>query len=168
MGTYEILMVTFTGLIAAAAWYAARIEFRREIGSRIESRAVEQRAWESEIESRRATESDILMRIAEIWDSEDFIKARQLVGKHEDNLQEVIQKYEKENQEEYFLITKVANYFENVGVLIDRGYLPRDLVMDLFGDSAGYYYELYQNYITVSRQRGDTDLYEHFERLATR
>lgn len=65
----------------------------------------------------------------------------------------------------YFLITKVGNYFEDVGFLVDKGYLRRELVKDLLGDSAKYYYKLFENYIMGKRQ-ADPDLYERFERLA--
>ena len=148
MTLFEMYMVFFTCIIAMSAFYALVFQFRGIAGA------------------RHAGESEILMRITQMWDSEEFIKARRAVGKHEDNLQEIIEKCEKENQEEYFLITKVGNYFESIGVLLDRKYLRKNLMIDLLGDSAKYYYKLYEGYIIATRQKGDIDLYEHFEHLA--
>jgi len=148
MTAYEMYMVFFTSIIAISAFYGLVVQFR------------------GMIEERRARESEILMRITQRWDSEELIKARQFVARHKDNLREAIEEYQKQNQEEYFLLTKVANYFEDIGSLVHRGYLRKNLMMDLLGDSANYYYNLYESYIETTRQKGDPDLYERFEQLA--
>ena len=155
METYQIsmliftgIMVLFTGIIAFSAYYGLVFQRQRMI------------------EARRAEESETLMRITQRWDSEEFIKARQAVKQYEDNLQEVIGLFEQQNREEYFLLTKVAGYFEDIGSLVDRGYLKKELILDLLGDSARFYYKLYEGYINLGREKGDTDLYEHFEHLA--
>ncbi|MCL0094347.1 hypothetical protein M1N58_00395 [Dehalococcoidales bacterium] len=148
MEVYEILMVIFTGIIAISAFYGLVVQFR------------------GMIEERRARESEILMRITQRWDSEELIKARLFLAKHADNLQEIIEECEKQNREEYFLLTKVGNYFEDIASLVERGYLRKNLIKDLLGDAAEYYYKLYKPFITAQRQKGDTDLYKHFEGLA--
>jgi len=96
MEAYEILMVIFTGIIAYSVFYGLFLQLRGMIAE------------------RRARESETLMRITQRWDSEELIKARQFVAEHKDNLQEAIEEYEKQNREEYFLLTKVANYFEDM------------------------------------------------------
>ena len=148
MTSYEMWMALATSLIALSAFYALVFQLR------------------GMSEERRARESETLMRITQRWDSEELIKARLFVAEHKDELKEAIEEYQEQNREEYFLITKVANYFEDIGSLADRGYLRRKLIKDLLGDAAKYYYRLYQTYITQNRQKGATNLYEHFERLA--
>jgi hypothetical protein len=69
-------MVVFTAIIAVSAFYGLAIQMTVEMRSRRESRRVEERAMMSEIESRRAEESETLMRIIRVWNSEEFIKAR--------------------------------------------------------------------------------------------
>lgn len=148
MTPYEMWMALATSMIALSAFYALVFQLR------------------GMIEERRARESETLMRITQRWDSEELIKARQFVAEHKDDLKEAIEEYQEQNREEYFLITKVANYFEDIGSLADRGYLRKQLIDDLLGDSAEHYYKLYKPYIITQRQKGYIDLYEHFERLA--
>ena len=116
---------------------------------------------------RKSRESGLLVHLSEMWNSDEYIKARRVVGEHENNLAQKMKEYEEKNQENYFLIVKVGNYFEHMGILVDRKFLSRDVVVELFGDSIKYYYGLYKDYVTQYRQEKEpSDLYIYFEHLA--
>jgi len=54
-----------------------------------------------------------------------------------------------------------------VGLLVDKKYLPGNVVMQLIEPSAKHYYGLYKEDIEQSRQEKKLpDIYKYFERLA--
>jgi len=118
MTPYETGMLCFTGIIVIIAFYALVFQLR------------------GMVEERRTRESETLMRITQRWDSEELIKARQLIAQYKDNLEETIENYGKLNHEEYFDLLKVANFFKDIASLVDRKYLREKLVKDLLGDAA--------------------------------
>lgn len=116
---------------------------------------------------RKSRESELLMQLTMLWNSDEYIRARKVVGEHLDNLAQKTEEYEQKNEEDYFLIVKVGNFFEHLGVLVDRNYLPRKVLIELLGSSIKYYYEIFVDYITQYRKtKGPTNLYIYFERLA--
>lgn len=123
-------------------------------------------AWELD-SMRKSRESQLLVYLSEIWESAEYTKARRAVVDHENILAQRMKEYEKKNSEEHFLLVKVSNYFEDVGILVDKRYLSRKIIMELMGTSVKYYYKLYKDYIIQLRNEGkEPDFYKYFERLA--
>ncbi len=116
---------------------------------------------------KKSREAEVLMHVTQIWDSGEYINARRIVDENKHNLAQKMKEYEEKNDEKYFIIAKVANFFENVGLLVDKKYLPGNVVMQLIEPSAKHYYGLYKEDIEQSRQEKKLpDIYKYFERLA--
>lgn len=116
---------------------------------------------------KRSREAEILMHVTEIWDSGEYIKARSIIEENKSNLAQKIKEYEEKNDERYFIIGKIGNFFENVGLLVVKKYLPRNVVMELIGPTVKYYYGLYKEDIEQSRRKKKLpDIYRYFEYLA--
>jgi hypothetical protein len=106
-----------------------------------------------------------LLDLMQTWRSDSFVEARRIVNQYAENLGEAIEKYDKENEPEYYTLIKVANFFEDLGTLVRRGELTKQEIRDYFSESIEHYYHLYSKYIERHRQ-DILNLYKGFENLA--
>lgn len=118
----------------------------------------------------RATQlSEFMMHLLERWESDSFAEAQRVVSQYRDNLSQAIEQAANAGEPHYFALVRIANFFENLGRLVDKRYLPRDQVMDLFEHEINDYYPLYKEFIEAWRIKfQDKDLYKDFQNLATK
>jgi len=123
--------------------------------------------------------SDLLMRLDEIWDSNDYIRSRAMINQHaggstleegSHNLRESLVSLDEANAEEYFIMIRIANFFENLGFLVYKDYLNRKDALELFGSSAQRYWKLFFEFTSYRRYDGtpkQRDAWIYFESLSS-
>ena len=112
--------------------------------------------------------SDLAMNLWSIWNSNALIESRKCLSSIEigkESLCEKIKEYDKSGSEKYFTILTVGNYYEHMGLLVSKGYLDPNLIIDIFGYSITHYYEYYREYIIDSRKDKMPRLFIYFEEL---
>ena len=128
---------------------------------------------------KKARCSDLLMRLDQIWDSNDYICSRSMINQHasgstfeeaSQNLKESLVPLDEANAEEYFIMVRIANFFENLGFLVCKGYLNHKDAFELFGSSVQRYWKLFSEFAYYRRCDGtpkQQDAWIHFESLGT-
>ena len=121
--------------------------------------------------------SDLLMRLHQTWDSNEYIQSRRLINKYSEgstpeeasqNLKESIKSFLEANAREFFIMLRLANFFENLGYLTYKGYLDHKQALELFGSAAKRYWGLFLGYVNYQRnERPQTqpDAWIYFEGL---
>lgn len=108
------------------------------------------------------------MNLWSIWNSNALIESRKCLLRIEigkEFLCEKIKEYDNSDPEKYLTIVMVGNYYEHMGLLVSKGYLDPNLIIDLFGYTITNYYEQYREYIIDSRNDKMPDLFTYFEEL---
>lgn len=128
---------------------------------------------------KKARCSDLLMRLDQIWDSNDYIHSRTIINQHASgstleegshNLRESLVSLDEANAEEYFIMIRIANFFENLGFIVYKDYLNRKDALELFGSAAQRYWKLFFEFTCYRRYDGtpkQPDAWIHFESLST-
>lgn len=123
--------------------------------------------------------SNLLMQLHQTWDSAEYIKSRTMINKHccapdldacSQKLKEAMKNYEDDDAEEYYTMLRVANFFENLGFLGHKKYLKRKDAIDLFGDTATNYWNLFSamaKYDRYEREDPQPEAWVYFEELAS-
>ena len=112
--------------------------------------------------------SGLAMNLWSIWNSNALIESRKCLSRIEiekESLCEKIKEYDNSDPEKYLTIVMVGNYYEHMGLLVSKGYLDPNLIIDIFGYSITHYYEYYREYIIDSRKEKMPLLYTYFEEL---
>lgn len=130
------------------------------------------------IDIRRTRCSNLLMQIYQTWDSDEYIKSRTMINQHccaenlhesPKKLKEAMKAYEDKDAEEYYIMLRVANFFENLGFLGYKKYLNKNDAIDLFGDTAENYWNLFSamaKYDKCEREDRQPEAWVYFEELA--
>jgi hypothetical protein len=129
---------------------------------------------------KKARYSALLMQIIEMWNSTDYVVARNMIARHacgeneEDianNFRESMLALDNGNSQDYLIMIKVANFFENLGFLTcKKDYLTPEDALDLFGGAARYYWGIFRAlaiYDRTERKPKRTDVWIYFEKLAS-
>jgi len=129
---------------------------------------------------KKSRHSALLMQIVDMWNSNDYITARNMIGKHSsrktmsersNNFKNTMVSLDQNNTPDYLIMVRVANFFENLGYLTcKKDYLPKDDALELFAGSAKYYWTLFSalaNYDRNEREPKRPKVWEYFEKLAT-
>ncbi len=123
--------------------------------------------------------SNLLMQLHQTWDSAEYIKSRTMINKHccapdldacSQKLKEAMKNYEDDDAEEYYIMLRVANFFENLGFLGRKKYLKRKDAIDLFGDTVANYWNLFSamaKYDRYEREDPQLEARVYFEELAS-
>lgn len=112
--------------------------------------------------------SGLAMNLWSIWNSNALIESRKCLSRIEiekESLCEKIKEYDNSDPEKYLTIVMVGNYYEHMGLLVSKGYLDPNLIIDLFGYTITNYYEQYSDYIIDSRNDKMPELFTYFEEL---
>ena len=127
---------------------------------------------------KRARCSDLLMRLLQTWGSNDYNYSRRIINQHgkgstleegSQNLRKSLISFDEEDAEEYFIMVRVANFFENLGYLTCKGLLHRDQALELFGGSSKRYWGLFHGFADFLRNESENklpDTWVYFEYLA--
>ena len=120
---------------------------------------------------KTSTALEAISVLAARWDSELLIKARRLVNDAGANLIQTIDEYEAANSEEYYAITALFGFFEELGYLCkthDELETITNYVRKVFDGPVQYYFPLFGEYIERERKKRlyDRKFAEYFEALA--
>ncbi len=135
-------------------------------------------AWLTVHHNKKARYADLLMRLNQTWDSKQFIKSRMLVNKYchgitpEEscqNLKKAVVYFDKTDMEEFYIIVRIANFFENLGFLGRKGYIIKEDSVELFGPTAKNYWNMFSSlvkYHRCEREDPQPDAWLYFEDFA--
>ena len=89
------------------------------------------------------------------WDSPEMAESRHKVNESGSNLQSDYEKADNANLIEiYSSLTRVANFFDELGALVSEGYLDVTIAYDGWGKAEKTYYMLYEPMITQKKFEG--------------
>ena len=117
----------------------------------------------------RAREAQLLVDLSRRWDEEPLVQSRRAVETYKDTseLWQALKNLKKKNHEQYYVLLKVANFYEDLALLINEKCLTAELVKNMLGDAIKHYYELYEVTIKEMREKYKSSrIYENFEDLA--
>lgn len=127
---------------------------------------------------KKARYSTLLIQLGQMWNSEEYIEARNMVNQYAygstpeegaQNLRETMISFDEANAVEYFVMVKVANFFENLGFLTCKDYLTQQDALEAFGGAARNYWNKFSALAKYDRSERDVkrpDVWIYFEKLA--
>lgn len=111
--------------------------------------------------ARRISYADLLIRLAMDWNCDEFVKSRKRILEVAPiELSEVEQRSrlkkqfliaQKESSEDFFILTKPLDFFEDLAFLIRKNYIPMEDVSRTFGDAMVVYHDIFKDCIDVLR-----------------
>lgn len=136
-------------------------------------------AWLTVRHNKKARYSNLLMMLHKMWDSKEYIKSRMLVNQYcsgstqEEscqNLKEAVVTFDENDAEEFYIIVRIANFFENLGFLGRKKYIVKEDALELFGTTAKNYWKLFSDlvkYLRHERVDKQSDAWIYFEDFAS-
>lgn len=126
--------------------------------------------------ARRTSYADLLVRLAQEWNSGSFIASRYLMMKlapvtmnQEEQRAKVTERMktaEQEGHKDYFLSSRPLDFFEELAFLIRKGYIPLEDARRTFGGPMVNYYKLFEDYVKyMGTFPGDEHAYEELEHV---
>lgn len=111
--------------------------------------------------ARKISYADLLVRLAMDWNSKEFIDSRKRIlevapieiseEEQRSRLKEQFLIAQKESLEDYFILTKPLDFFEELAFLIRKHYIPIEHVSRTFGEPMVTYYEIFKDCIDEMR-----------------
>lgn len=96
------------------------------------------------VSTRKARMAELVMLITSRWDSPEMAESRREVNLSGPNLKTDYENADRDNDRKAFgSLTRTANFFDTLGVLVAERYLKCKIAYDLFGRAERAYYELY-------------------------
>lgn len=123
--------------------------------------------------------SSLLMQLHQTWDSKEYIQSRIMINQYNKgstpeeasrNLTESIKSFNETDAEEFFMMARIANFFENLGYLTCEGHLERKHALGLYGSPARRYWRLFYGFANYQREKTDEaqpDAWVYFQYLGT-
>lgn len=113
----------------------------------------------------KAKSSEIFMRLWDKWHSSSIRDSQDAILKAGPNLADKIdESHKRGDYEEFGKLTFLAEFFEQVGILVERGCLDRKMIKDYWYSTTKGYYKYYEPLIKRYEKRQPT-LYENFRKL---
>lgn len=104
---------------------------------------------------RNARIAQVVISLMSVWDSPEMAESRRKVNESGDNLKRDYESADKANQiEAYSSLIRVANFFDELGVLVAEGFLQTCVAYGVFGKAEKTYYRLYEPMITTKQYEG--------------
>lgn len=126
--------------------------------------------------ARKQMHASLMNDMSARW--EQLMDARRAVSDyngHPEKLLDDIKRFNAENSEEYYLLTKVPNFFEDLAIQIDERTIPLKMVAKSFGYALKFYWELWAlatiEYLRVEgtgQMTPEETRYQEFEKLVER
>ena len=120
------------------------------------------------VEAQTARKVQILTDLSRRWDdlvlSESRRKVNTFIGDPE-RLSRTLKRLDKKNRADYYVIIRVANFFEDLAILVGEDALSLELVKNSLGGPIRHYWSLFRCYILAAQEESPAD-FEHFARLA--
>lgn len=110
------------------------------------------RQWDT---IRKTRTAEVVVSLMDTWDSPQMAESRRKVNESGSNLRRDYEAADKANQiESYAEFIRVANFFDELGVLVAEGLLDRAIAYDVWGKAEKTYYRLYEPMITTKQYEG--------------
>ena len=110
------------------------------------------RQWQS---MRNARIAQLVISLMSVWDSPEMAESRRQVTESGKNLQKDYEAADQANKiEAYSSFIRVANFFDELGVIITEGLLDVRIAYDVWGKAEKTYYTLYDPMITLKKYEG--------------
>ena len=104
---------------------------------------------------RNARIAQLVIDLMSVWDSPEMSESRRKVNESSKNLQKDYEAADQANQiEAYSSLIRVANFFDELGVLVAEGLLDIGIAYDVFGKAEKTYYGIYEPMITTKKYEG--------------
>lgn len=126
-------------------------------------------AWLELHHIERAREAHILADLSRRWDEELLREPRQAVEKYKDGtkLEQAVKEFKENNDEQFYMLLRLPDFFEELGLLVEYDCLNLQLAKDMFGTAIKYHYTGYKPTIEFLRSEyKDKTIYKFFEDLA--
>ncbi len=108
---------------------------------------------------------NLLLRLAERWESLLLRRARGIVYRSGRNFGRDIRSYKKKGGEDYFCLVALANFFEDMAILMNENQISLSEIKGRFKSAITYYYDQFEDYIRAMQKAHPTN-YECFADLA--
>lgn len=156
----EAITIAWTDIvIAVAAGLTAVILLAAALYARNEIKCIE-----------RAREAQLLTDLSRRWSEELLRESREAAEKYKNGsqLRQALRNLKKNNDKEYYILLRLPDFFEDLGLLVSSECFSRKLANELFGTAIKYHYNRYELAIKYLRKKyKDKTIYEFFEDLAT-
>ena len=127
-------------------------------------------AWREVHCIERAREAQLLADVSRRWDEELLRESRQAVEEYEDGtkLRQALEDLKKKNDKQYYVLLRLPDFFEELGLLVNKKCLHPQLAKDMFGTAIKYYYDRYKLTIKYLQEKyQDQTIYKFFSDLVT-
>jgi len=113
-----------------------------------------------------ARKAQLLTDLSRRWDEELLVESRQAASDYAggEELASALERHDQENTRDYYVLGRLPNFFEDLGILVSEGAISPQMVAKSLGSSAKSYWRLYQPYASAVRGRQQT-IYQWFEKL---
>ena len=113
--------------------------------------------------ARNARMAQIVLSITQQWDSKDMVESRNKVHALGDGLASKIkEEINKKDSEELLTLVKVANFFDNLGLLVMEGCIPCPVAYRLFGRAEEHFYTYYR---PILEEEGYKAYFQYYTQL---
>ena len=119
----------------------------------------------------RTRETQLLEDLSRRWDEELLRESRQVAEKYEDGtkLKEAVKELSEKNDKQYYVLLRLPDFFEELGLLVNYECLSPQLAKDMFGTAIQYHYTRYKPTIEFLREKyKDETIYKFFKDLANK
>ena len=130
-------------------------------------------AWRQLDLDRRTGQGQLLLELTARFDSAPVIDSRLAIVSYEDGeslgrrIQQLHSSREHEDITEYSRLTALADFLEDLGVLVRQKSLSEEMARDWLGPNVADYWRVYEPWIKEYRKQFATDIYyQAFEELA--
>ena len=119
--------------------------------------------------TEREREAELLTDLSRRWNEKELTESRKAARNYKNgvDLREALQKLRENNDQEYYDLVRLPDFFEALGVLVNSDCLSKQLTKDLFGTPIKHFYHLYGPAIQYLRKiYDDKNIYTLFDDLA--
>jgi len=119
----------------------------------------------------RTREAQLLEDLSRRWDEELLRESRQAVEEYKDGtkLKQALKELKDNNDKQYYVLLRLPDFFEELGLLVNYECLSPQLTKDMFGTAIEYHYTRYKPTIKFLRGKyKDETIYKFFEDLANK
>jgi len=126
-------------------------------------------AWLQVKAARNTVQVQLIADLSRRWDEQDVVESRKRASYYADGqaLLKAFQEVFENHPDDYYILIRVPNFFENLEVLVEEGAISLDVVEKLLGSPAVYWWKRWEASVKYLREAHDQPTaYEKFEDLA--
>ena len=167
--TVATWLMIWTGMYTAFTAFITLVLFIAAIAAGHQLRSMEkarQGQRDQLLEAKTARKAQVLTELSKRWDDPLISESRRRVSSFEgdpEGLSRRLQKLNDKNHREYYVLIRVANFFEDLAILVEEEALTPELVTKSLGDPIKYYWKLFRCYALAAQPELAT--FQHFAGL---